>query len=160
MEWSIVLAGVVVFVAFATWTFAGFISGRLTNSLLVLGLFALFGAFHAFRPLGREKPAPRAPAGWRWRVRLAGDLLYYAGPAWILAVLYAMRSLDALSYALPFASALAGGLTATAVAHRRRHVLPGHPPVKGPSVPPVMRGLAAAYAVVAALMLAGNVGLV
>ena len=142
-----------------TWTFAGFTSGRLTNGMLVLGLFALLGAFHALRPFGRERDAPPTPEGWRWTLRYLADTAYYAGPAWLVATFLAMRTLDAVAYAIPFAAAAAGEIVALGVATRHLDALPDGPPRRSGPLSPAHRVLGFAYAGAAVLVLAGWVGL-
>lgn len=141
-----------------TWTFAGFTSGRLTNGMLFLGLFALVGAFHALHPLGRAREAPTIPTGWRWPVRYVVDTAYYCGPAWLLATFLAMRTLDAVAYATPFAAAGAGGVVALVLAARRRDDLPEGPPRRGAPRSRAHHVLGLAYAGAAVLVLAGWVG--
>lgn len=150
----------VAFLGLLTWTFAGFTSGRLTNGMLVLGLFALVGALHALHPLGRAREAPKAPEGWRWTLRYLADTAYYAGSAWLVATFLAMRTLDAVAYAIPFASAAAGAVVALGLASPRIDALPDAPPRRGAPPSRAQRLLAGTYAAAALLVLAGWVGLI
>lgn len=159
LETGILTALVAIVLTTIAWRFGGFISGRLTNGLLFLGLFALAGAFFSLRPLRRRDPDPPR-AGWRWPPGYAGDVAYYAGPAWILATALAMQQVTIAAFALPFAAAAFGVVLATLLwSTRGRARLP-----RGPLQPKEPRtfghkALAVGYGVAAVLMLAANLKL-
>ena len=143
-----------------TWRFAGFISGRLTNGLLFLGLFALAGAFYSLRPLTKRREADPAPQGWPWRRRYLSDHLYYVGPAWIVATAIAMQQLTFVEYVLPFLAAASGILATTAFwALRHPAALPASLPRPGERTRASFV-LASAYGAAAVIMLAGNLKLI
>lgn len=161
LEASLLVLLLALVVGALAWAFAPFISGRLTNALLYLGLFVLAAALYAFRPLGRRVEAPPAPPqGWRWITRFATDAFYFYGPAWLVATLAAMRTLTAAAFALPYAATAAGILAALAawllLAPKK---LPDAPPRRGAPIPRGTRPLGVAYGLAGAFMIAGNLGL-
>lgn len=156
---AITILTLAVLVALA-WRFAGFISGRLTNGLLFLGLFALAGAFYSLRPIARRREPESAPEGWAWRRRYSSDHLYYVGPAWIVATAIAMQQLSFAKFVLPFVAAAAGILATTAYwALRHPAALPASLPRPGTRTR-ASYALAVGYGAAAALMLAGNLKLI
>lgn len=160
IETTLATSLVLVALVALAWRFAGFLSGRLTNSLLFLGLFALAGAFYSLRPFRRRAPDP-APTGWRWLTGYASDVLYYAGPAWVLATAFAMRQVTPASFALPYVAAGAGVIVATfAWTTRWRDALPRAPAAPGEPRTKGHTALALCYASAAVLMLAANLKLI
>lgn len=156
---AIALLALVLLVGLA-WRFAGFISGRLTNGLLFLGLFALAGAFYSLRPIARRREPEPPLTGWRWRGRYLSDQLYYVGPAWIVATAIAMQQLTFARFVLPFLAA-AFGIVATTAFWTLRH--PGALPTELPRPGTRTRAsytLALCYGAAAVLMLAGNLTLI
>ena len=143
-----------------SWRFAAFISGRLTNSLLFLGLFALAGAVYALRPLPRRTTPDPPATGWRWSARYAADNLYTAGPAWVVATAIAMKQVTFLDYVVPYLMAALGILLATlAWTTALRAHLPPQPPLRGSPRTRATVALAVMYACAGSLMLAGNLKL-
>lgn len=149
-------------VGLVAWEFAPFVSGRLTNGLLLLGLFTLAGAVFALRPVGRHRgPAAAPPTGARWVLRYAGDAFYFLGPAWLVATAVAMRAIRPAAFALPYALATLGAIIALiAWSTRGRERLPGAPPRPGEPIPRSTRALAFAYGAAGVLVLAGYEGLI
>ena len=144
-----------------SWRFSAFISGRLTNSLLVLGFIALAAAFYALRPIQRRRDPEAPPTGWRWLTRYAGDAFYYAGPAWILAIAAAMQQLTFARFLLPFAAATLGCLVAVTVwTTRWPHAIPRALPTPGEPRTRAQKWLSLAYGVSAVLMLAANLKII
>lgn len=161
LEAGLVTALVATLFVLVSWRFSAFVSGRLTNSLLVLGFVALAGAFYSLRPvLRRGDPDPPA-TGWRWPLRHAGDTFYYAGPAWLLALAAAMQQLTFARYLLPFLAASAGIVLATYVWTARYGAsLPRTPPKAGEPRARATTLMSVAYGLAAVLMLAANLKLV
>lgn len=160
IETSLITLGTLIVLVAISWRFASFISGRLTNSLLVLGLFALAGAFYSLRPFRRREPGP-SPAGWRWLTRYASDTLYYAGPAWILAMAFAMRQFTFTRSAIPFAAAALGIMIASSLwITKLRDKLPERTSRPGEPRGPGLIILSLAYGTSAAMMLAANLKLI
>ena len=149
-----------ILVAGISWRFSIFISGRLTNGLLFLGLFALAAAFYSLRPLRRRGEPDPVPTGWRWTSSYLGDVLYTAGPAWLVGAALAMKQLRFTDFLASYAAAALGILVATLLwTLGRRHL-----PMEGPRVDRprtrVTLLLALSYAFASLLMLAGNLKLV
>ena len=160
LESAALTLGVMAILALVSWRFAAFISGRLTNSLLFLGLFALAGAFYTLRPYRAREPEP-VPTGWRWLTRHAGDVAYYAGPAWIIAMFLAMQQFTVARFLRPYAAAAAGIIVATTLwTTRFPDALPAAPRRVDGTRPRTVLLLSLAYAVTAVLMLTANLKLI
>lgn len=162
LEATACLVLVALLVGALAWTFAPFVSGRLTNALLLLGIFAMGGAVFAIRPVGRrrEPPIPEN-GGWRWLRRYAMDAIYFVGPAWIVATLVAMRTTSIEAFAWPYVLAVAGAIAATSLWIRLvPEALPLQPPAPGKPAGRATILLAIEYGVAGAIMLAGNVKLI
>lgn len=156
---ALLTLAITLLLATLSWRFAAFISGRLTNSLLFLGLFALAGAFYSLRPYKRREPDP-VPTGWRWLTSHASDITYYAGPAWIVATALAMQQLTFSTFILPYLAAASGIILATtAWTTRYADALPEAPKRADGSRPRAMLILSLAYGTSAVLMFAGNLKL-
>lgn len=142
------------------WRYSAFVSGRLTYGILVVAAFTLAGAAYAWRPVGRarreEAPPTRPPRAARARraLALAGDVLYYGGPAWALAVALAMREVTAAAFAAPFAAAAAGAALALALGALLPDRLPAERPRAGAPSPAGARSLAVPYALAGLLLVA------
>lgn len=160
-EAGLAIALVAILIIVVSWRFSAFISGRLTNSLLFLGLFALAAAFYSLRPV-RHHREPDAPAlGWRWPLRYAGDTFYYAGPAWILALAAAMQQVTLSRYLLPFLATTIGAIVATSLWTTRYEAsLPRGAPDPDAPRSRASRVLSLAYGLAAVLMLAANLKLI
>lgn len=160
VETSLAILFVAVTLGFVSWRFSAFVSGRLTNSLLFLGLFALAAAFYALRPIRRRREPDAPSTGWRWLARFVGDAFYYAGPAWFLALAAAMQQLTFARFVLPIAAAAAGCLLALVVwTTRGRSALPRALPRPGESRTRAQKALSLAYGASAVLMLAASLKL-
>lgn len=160
LEFAILTLGVMALLALVSWRFAAFISGRLTNSLLFLGFFALAAAFYTLRPSSPREPDP-VPTGWRWLTRQAGDIAYLCGPAWILATFLAMRQLTLARFLLPYAAAATGIVLTTILwTTRYAHALPTGPKRPDGTRPRAILVLSLAYATSALLMLTANLKLI
>lgn len=161
IETALVVFALASLLVLVSWRFSAFISGRLTNSLLVLGFVALAAAFYTLRPIQRRREPDAPPTGWRWLTRYAGDAFYYAGPAWILAIAAAMQQLTFARFLLPFAAATLGCLLAIALwTTRWQHALPRTLPTPGEPRTRAQKGLSLAYGVSAVLMLAANLKII
>lgn len=152
--------GVAIVLSLMAYRFAGFVSGRLTNGLLILGLLSLAGAVYVWRPLGRHREAVALPTRSKWALRYAWDSAYYQGPAWVAALAIGMKSVSTLAFAAAFAVAWVGVATAIIVwctlAPQR---LPTRAPAPGHPTERVSKMLGVAYGAAGAILLAGNVGL-
>lgn len=159
IEIAALLGCVLLVIVILSWRFSAFVSGRLTNGLLVLGLFALAGAFFSLRP-PRRPQEPRAVSGWRWHTRYASDLAYTAGPAWLVATAIAMTQLTLARFVLPYVAAAVGILVAHAYWTTRGRqrlpeaILPDRPRTRSHFQ------LALAYGATAVLVLAGYLKLI
>lgn len=161
LEMLLIVLLVATLAALVTWRFSAFISARLTNSLLVLGLFALAAAFYTYRPIQRRRDPDAPPTARRWLTRYAGDAFYYAGPAWILAIAAAMQQLTLGHYLLPFAAATLGCIASITLWTTRWHAaLPHALPTPGEPRTRAQKGLSLAYGASAVLMLAANMKLI
>ena len=161
LETSAAILLVTALIIVVSWRFSAFISGRLTNSLLFLGLFALAGAFYSLRPIRRRRDPEPHPTGWRWPLRYAGDAFYYGGPAWILALAAAMQQITLTRYILPFLATAAGVILATYLwTTRYQAMLPRAAPSPDEPRTRASRLLSLAYGVSAVLMLAANLKLI
>lgn len=159
-ETTIATLVVMVLLAVFAWRFSAFLSGRLTNSLLFLGLFALGGAFYSLRPPKRHREPEPPATGRRWLARYASDVAFYAGPAWVIAMAAAMKQLTAARFALPFAAASLGIILATLLwTTRFAHALPPAPSAPGEARTRPMTLLSLAYGASAILMLAAHLKL-
>lgn len=163
LETALATLAVMGVLAALAWRFSAFLGGRLTNGLLVLGLFALGGAFYSLRPLARRRDDDdddERATGWRWLPRYAGDVAYYAGPAWALAAVMAMQQLTPARFAAPFAAAAAGVIVATvAWTTALARALPDRPSVPGEARTRAMTLLSIAYGASAVLLLAAHLKL-
>ncbi len=162
LEASAVAAAVLITIAAFAFEFASFVSGRLRNMLLLLGVFTVVGGAYAWRPVGRKRDADPAVVGRRWWTRFGADVLYYGAPAWLVGLVVAMSQVTALRFSVAFMVTFAGLATAFALwtlpgSPLARH-LPAHAPRPGEASSRVVRRLAIAYASAGALMLAAGVG--
>lgn len=161
LETSFAILLVTTLIVLVSWRYSAFISGRLTKSLLFLGLFALAGAFYSLRPIRRRRDPDLHPTGWRWLLRYAGDTFYYAGPAWLLALAAAMQQVTFTRYVLPFFATSTGMILATYLwTTRYGGMLPRAAPTPDDPRTPASKLLSLAYGVSAALMLAANLKII